>query len=65
MEVTQSDVDSWAELFDDFSDAYDRIFRPNGVDKHTALLLWYANLKFNQLGEDIENLTEVLNDRYS
>lgn len=64
MEVSQSDVDSWDELFMDFNDAYDRIFKPQNVDRTTALLLWYVNLKFNQLAEDFNKLAETLDDRY-
>lgn len=65
MEVSQNDVDGWDELFLDFNDAYDRIFRPHGIDRNAALMIWYANLKFNQLAESIEELTESINERYS
>ena len=59
-EIDQENIDSWRDELLDFDDIYVAAFKPKGISRDTALIVWNINLMRNALDQAIENLANRL-----
>lgn len=59
-EIDQGTIEGWREFFMDFDDIYHAVFKPKGVSRDTALVVWTLNLMKNRLDESLEIVADKL-----
>lgn len=55
-EITQDTVEGWRDFFQDFEDIWVSVFKPKGISRDTALIVWHINLMKNRLDETMEHV---------
>lgn len=60
MDFTQEHIDSWRSRLEVFDDAYRHIFKPAGISRDAAFIVWHLNITENEI---IELREAIENDR--